>query len=96
MGFVGGWRSSGPLSCCQREDGLKSQWAPALRACARLPPQDPTKVDRSGAYIARQVAKSVVAAGLARRCLFQVRAGGWRRQRRRQGDERGVACALAG
>lgn len=34
--------------------------------------QDPTKVDRSGAYIARQVAKSVVAAGLARRCLFQV------------------------
>jgi hypothetical protein len=36
--------------------------------------QDPTKVDRSGAYIARQAAKSVVAAGLARRCLVQVRA----------------------
>lgn len=35
-------------------------------------PQDPTKVDRSGAYIARQAAKSVVAAGLARRCLVQV------------------------
>jgi hypothetical protein len=34
--------------------------------------QDPTKVDRSGAYIARQAAKSVVAAGLARRCLVQV------------------------
>ncbi|MEW5315735.1 MAG: hypothetical protein WDW38_007142 [Sanguina aurantia] len=34
--------------------------------------KDPTKVDRSGAYIARQVAKSVVASGLARRCLFQV------------------------
>jgi S-adenosylmethionine synthetase len=35
--------------------------------------KDPTKVDRSGAYIARQAAKSVVAAGLARRCLVQVR-----------------------
>jgi S-adenosylmethionine synthetase len=34
--------------------------------------KDPTKVDRSGAYIARQAAKSVVAAGLARRCLVQV------------------------
>eukprot|EP00951_Prasinocladus_malaysianus_P033886 scaffold338325_cov46-Prasinocladus_malaysianus.AAC.1 len=34
--------------------------------------KDPTKVDRSGAYIARQAAKSVVASGLARRCLFQV------------------------
>jgi S-adenosylmethionine synthetase len=34
--------------------------------------KDPTKVDRSGAYIARQAAKSVVAAGLAQRCLVQV------------------------
>jgi S-adenosylmethionine synthetase len=34
--------------------------------------KDPTKVDRSGAYIARQAAKSVVAAGLARRCLVQI------------------------
>jgi len=34
--------------------------------------KDPTKVDRSGAYIARQAAKSVVAAGLARRCLMQI------------------------
>ena len=34
--------------------------------------QDPTKVDRSGAYIARQAAKSVVASKLARRCLVQV------------------------
>lgn len=35
--------------------------------------KDPTKVDRSGAYIARQAAKSVVASGMARRCLVQVR-----------------------
>jgi len=34
--------------------------------------KDPTKVDRSGAYIARQAAKSVVAAGLAERCIFQI------------------------
>eukprot|EP01024_Parvocaulis_polyphysoides_P011084 TRINITY_DN1389_c0_g2_i1.p2 TRINITY_DN1389_c0_g2~~TRINITY_DN1389_c0_g2_i1.p2 ORF type:complete len:387 (+),score=73.75 TRINITY_DN1389_c0_g2_i1:102-1262(+) len=34
--------------------------------------KDPTKVDRSGAYIARQAAKSVVASKLARRCLVQV------------------------
>ncbi len=34
--------------------------------------KDPTKVDRSGAYAARYVAKNVVAAGLADRCLIQV------------------------
>lgn len=34
--------------------------------------KDPTKVDRSAAYAARWVAKSVVAAGLADRCLVQV------------------------
>jgi S-adenosylmethionine synthetase len=34
--------------------------------------KDPTKVDRSAAYAARWVAKSVVKAGLAHRCLFQV------------------------
>src|ERR687883_232512 len=34
--------------------------------------KDPTKVDRSGAYAARYVAKNVVAAGLADRCLVQL------------------------
>jgi S-adenosylmethionine synthetase len=34
--------------------------------------KDPTKVDRSGAYAARWVAKNVVAAGLADRCEVQV------------------------
>jgi len=34
--------------------------------------KDATKVDRSGSYAARWVAKNVVAAGLARRCLIQV------------------------
>jgi S-adenosylmethionine synthetase len=34
--------------------------------------KDPSKVDRSGAYAARHVAKNVVAAGLAERCEVQV------------------------
>jgi S-adenosylmethionine synthetase len=34
--------------------------------------KDPTKVDRSGAYMARYVAKNVVGAGLARRCELQL------------------------
>jgi S-adenosylmethionine synthetase len=37
--------------------------------------KDPTKVDRSAAYSARWVAKSVVHAGLADRCLVQVSYG---------------------
>ncbi|EKE45373.1 MetK [Oceaniovalibus guishaninsula JLT2003] len=34
--------------------------------------KDPTKVDRSAAYAARYLAKNVVAAGMARRCLIQL------------------------
>jgi S-adenosylmethionine synthetase len=34
--------------------------------------KDPTKVDRSAAYIARYLAKNIVAAGLARRCTIQL------------------------
>jgi len=34
--------------------------------------KDPTKVDRSGTYAARWVAKNIVAAGLAERCQIQV------------------------
>lgn len=34
--------------------------------------KDPSKVDRSGAYAARYVAKTIVAAGLARRCEVQI------------------------
>ncbi len=34
--------------------------------------KDPTKVDRSGAYMARYVARHIVAAGLARRCELQL------------------------
>jgi S-adenosylmethionine synthetase len=34
--------------------------------------KDPTKVDRSGAYAARWVAKNIIAAGLATRCEFML------------------------
>ena len=39
--------------------------------------KDPTKVDRSGAYIVRQAAKSIVANGLAKRALVQVGPSAW-------------------
>ena len=34
--------------------------------------KDPTKVDRSAAYMARHVAKNIVAAGLARKCQIEL------------------------
>ena len=34
--------------------------------------KDPTKVDRSAAYMARYLAKNIVAAGLATRCTIQL------------------------
>jgi S-adenosylmethionine synthetase len=34
--------------------------------------KDPTKVDRSGAYAARYIAKNIVTAGLAERCEIQI------------------------
>lgn len=34
--------------------------------------KDPTKVDRSAAYMARYIAKNIVSAGLAERCLVQL------------------------
>ena len=34
--------------------------------------KDPTKVDRSGAYMARYIAKNVVAAGLAKECEIEI------------------------
>ena len=34
--------------------------------------KDPTKVDRSACYMARYIAKNIVAAGLARRCQIEL------------------------
>ncbi len=41
-------------------------------AAARFRGKDPTKVDRSAAYITRYLAKNIVAAGLATRCTIQL------------------------
>ncbi len=37
--------------------------------------KDPTKVDRSGAYILRYIAKNIVASGIASKCLVQLSYG---------------------
>jgi S-adenosylmethionine synthetase len=34
--------------------------------------KDPTKVDRSAAYVTRYLAKNIVASGIARRCTIQI------------------------
>ena len=34
--------------------------------------KDPSKVDRSGAYAARYIAKNLVAAGVAKKCTLQL------------------------
>jgi S-adenosylmethionine synthetase len=34
--------------------------------------KDPSKVDRSGSYMARYIAKNIVAAGLSERCEIQI------------------------
>lgn len=49
------------------------QYGPAAHVGGgALSGKDPTKVDRSGAYAARWVAKNIVAAGLAKRCEVQI------------------------
>jgi S-adenosylmethionine synthetase len=44
----------------------------AARMAAARSGKDPTKVDRSAAYVARYLAKNVVAAGLASRVTIQL------------------------
>lgn len=49
------------------------QYGPVARlGGGALSGKDPTKVDRSGAYTARWIARNIVAAGLARRCEVQL------------------------
>lgn len=49
------------------------QYGPSAHiAGGALSGKDPTKVDRSGAYMARYIAKNIVAAGLAERCEVQL------------------------
>ena len=56
--------------------GARSSWTPTAgwraTAAAHSPGKDPTKVDRSASYMARYVAKNIVAAGLCDKCEVQV------------------------
>ena len=45
---------------------------------ARFSGKDPTKVDRSAAYVSRYLAKNIVAAGMADRCTVQFVLCDWR------------------
>ena len=44
----------------------------AAHGCGAFSGKDPTKVDRSAAYMARHVAKNIVAAGLAKKCQIEL------------------------
>ena len=75
----GGWGAHGgdthsislrnpPVALSRKSEQLES----TLFAGGAFSGKDYTKVDRSAAYAARWVAKSLVKAGLAKRCLVQV------------------------
>ena len=55
--------------------GLRAEWpgpAAGAHGGGAFSGKDPTKVDRSAAYITRYLAKNIVAAGLAKRCTIQL------------------------
>ncbi|MCB5234400.1 MAG: methionine adenosyltransferase [Candidatus Cloacimonetes bacterium] len=72
---LGAWHNGGPAA----DTGLTGRkiivdtyggWAP--HGGGAFSGKDPTKVDRSAAYMARHIAKSVVGSGLAKECLLQL------------------------
>lgn len=72
---AGAWSLGGPLAdtgLTGRKIIVDTYGGGARHGGGAFSGKDPTKVDRSAAYAARQAAKSVVAAGLARRCEVQI------------------------
>ncbi len=68
---TGSFRIGGPAAdtgLTGRKDIVDTYGAFARHGGGCLSGKDPTKVDRSGAYMMRYIAKNVVAAGLARKC----------------------------
>lgn len=72
---LGPWHNGGPAA----DTGLTGRkiivdtyggWAP--HGGGAFSGKDPTKVDRSAAYMARHIAKSVVGSGLAGECMLQI------------------------
>jgi S-adenosylmethionine synthetase len=72
---AGAWTLGGPKAdtgLTGRKNIVDSYGGACPHGGGALSGKDPSKVDRSGAYAARHVAKHVVAAGLARRCTVQI------------------------
>lgn len=72
---AGSFHVGGPRADCGltgRKPAVDTYGGAARHGGGALSGKDPSKVDRSGAYAARWVAKNVVDAGLARRCEVQV------------------------
>jgi S-adenosylmethionine synthetase len=71
----GAFPKSGPGShsgMTGRKTAADTYGAYARHSGSALSGKDPTRIDRVGAYMARHVAKNVVAAGLARQCEVQL------------------------
>ncbi len=49
-----------------------------LMVAVRFQGKDPTKVDRSGAYMARAIAKNIVRCGFAKRCQVAISLCNWK------------------
>ena len=72
---AGGWTIGGPkgdTGLTGRKIIVDTYGGSCAHGGGAFSGKDPSKVDRSGAYAARWVAKNVVAAGLARRCTVQL------------------------
>jgi S-adenosylmethionine synthetase len=82
--LVGGPRRDAGLT--GRKNVVDTYGGFARQGGGALSGKDPAHVDRFGAYVARYMARNVVAAGLARRCEVQVSYG--------VGEERPLALAV--
>jgi S-adenosylmethionine synthetase len=72
---AGAWTIGGPRADCGltgRKIVVDTYGGAAPHGGGAFSGKDPTKVDRSGAYMARYLARHVVASGLSDRCLVQL------------------------
>jgi len=66
------WGSFSDSGAVGRKQAVDTYGGVGRHGGGALSSKDPTKVDRSGAYFARYVAKNIVAAGLADKCEVAV------------------------
>ena len=60
------------MACLSAQKGPSTYGGSAVHGGGAFSGKDPTKVDRSGAYMARYIAKNLVAAGVAKRLEIQL------------------------